>query len=187
MKAALDSRETYHEFLKLVNLFVQDLTRACLVRGRELIVNNESRYEGRTCDRWWVRFDGPMVDGRQSDSRTVGHQRWKSKPPQQKPSIPSLLTNFQQLMFVGWDVAVGDAVMQDSEGESRFTNAVFALSLHSFAKCFLSRNECQRMAWNFSFCSSSDCLLYTQDSTQQFRMRRTSSPHSGTTSNKIGR
>jgi hypothetical protein len=89
-------------------------------------------------------------------------------------------------MFVGWDVAVGDTIMQDSEGESHFTNAVFALSLHSFAKGFLSCNECQRMAWNFSFCSSSDRLLYTQDSTQQFHMHQTFSPHSGTTSNKIG-
>jgi hypothetical protein len=74
-------------------------------------------------------------------------------------------------MFVGWDVAIGDAIMQDGEGESCFTNTVFALSLHSFAKCFLSHNECQRTAWNFGFCLSSNRLLYTQDSTQQFRMR----------------
>jgi paired amphipathic helix protein Sin3a len=33
VKVALDSRETYHEFLKLVNLFVQDfIDRARLVR-----------------------------------------------------------------------------------------------------------------------------------------------------------
>jgi paired amphipathic helix protein Sin3a len=33
VKAALDSRETYHEFLKLVNLFAQDfIDRARLVR-----------------------------------------------------------------------------------------------------------------------------------------------------------